>query len=258
MRKERISIAGYFFCCLFIAAAISSCTPQRKLVYFQGNFNALNDSSSSGYFKLKIIPGDILLVNVFTINQEAFPYFNSTFDKALSDTRSPYEKGYVVSDHGTLQFPLIGEVTVKDKTLTEAADVIKEKLKQFVDEPLVIVKKLNFKITVLGEVTRPGSYPVYNESVTLLEALGLAGDINAFGNKTAVKIIRSDNKTPRVILVDLTNASSLTQENYFLHPDDIIYVEPVRRKALQNINPAITLLTSLLTTTVVVISLLIK
>ncbi|MBK5286768.1 MAG: hypothetical protein JJE25_15360, partial [Bacteroidia bacterium] len=62
---------------LLIAILLFSCTPQKKLVYFQGNFNALNDSSASGYFKLKIISGDILLVNVFTINQEAFPYFNS-------------------------------------------------------------------------------------------------------------------------------------------------------------------------------------
>jgi polysaccharide biosynthesis/export protein len=248
----------HFFRFLIFSLLLFSCTPQKKLVYFQGNFNALNDSSSAAYFKLKIIPGDILLVSVFTINQEAFPYFNSASDRTLSDTRSPYEKGYVVSEKGTVQLPLIGEVTVQNMTLNEAADALKTKLMQFIDEPLVVVKKLNFKVTVLGEVTRPGTFPIYNETATLPEVLGLAGDITSYGNRTTVKIIRNDSKTPRILVVDLTSASSLTLENYFLHPDDVIYVEPVRRKALQNINPAITLLTSLLTTTVVVISLLVK
>jgi polysaccharide export outer membrane protein len=248
----------FVFRLLFLSVFIFSCTPQRKLVYFQGNFSALNDSSSTGYFKLKIIPGDILLVNVFTINQEAFPYFNSATDKTGSDTRSPYEKGFVVSEKGTIQLPLTGEISVRDLTMAEASEAIKEKLKQYVEDPIVAVKKLNFKITVLGEVAHPGSFSIFNESVTLPEALGLAGDITSFGNKTTVKVIRSDNKIPRVIPVNMTDASSLTMENYFLHPDDIVYVEPVRRKALQNINPAITLITSLLTTTVVVISLLVK
>ena len=249
---------GYFFCCLFFAAAFFSCTPQKKLVYFRGNFNALNDSSAAGYFKLKIIPGDILLINVFTINQEAFPFFGSASDKPASDTRSPYEKGFVVNERGAVQLPLAGEVTVQNMTMTEAADAVREKLLKFVDDPMVTVKKLNFKITVLGEVAHPGTFPIFSESATLLEALGMAGDITAFGNKTSVKIIRSESKTPRVLLADMTNAASLTMENYFLHPDDIIYVEPVKRRALQNINPAITLITSLLTTAVVVLSLLIK
>lgn len=249
---------GNLFCCLFLIAAFFSCTPQRKLVYFQGNFNALNDTSASGYFKLKIIPGDILLIHVLTINPEAFPYFGSASDKSTSDTRSPYEKGYVVNDRGAVQLPLVGEVIIQNMTMTEAADAVREKLLKYIDDPMVTLKKLNFKITVLGEVMRPGTFPIFSESVTLPEALGLAGDISAFGNKTCVKIIRSDSKTPRVLLVDMTNASSLTMENYFLHPDDIVYVEPVKRRALQNINPAITLITSLLTTTVVVLSLLIK
>jgi len=239
---------------LIIAIFLFSCTPQKKLVYFQGTFNTLNDSSASGYFRLKIIPGDILLINVFTINQEAFPYFNSASDRPVSDTRSPYEKGFIVNARGAIQLPLIGEVNVQNMTMTEAADSIREKLLQFIDDPMVSVKKLNFKITVLGEVTRPGTFNIFNESATLPEVLGLAGDITSFGNRTTVKIIRNDSKTPRVLIVDMTNASTLTMENYFLHPDDIVYIEPVRRRALQNVSTSVTVLASLLTTTVVVLS----
>lgn len=258
MQRPDFSLMKFFSRFFLCSVLIFSCTPQKKLVYFQGNFNALNDSTSASYFKLKIIPGDILLVNVFTINQEAFPYFNLTSDKQGSDTRSPYEKGYVVNDRGAIQLPLVGEVVVQNMTMTEASDVVKEKLLKYVDDPIVTIKKLNFKITVLGEVAHPGSFPVYNESATLPEALGMAGDITSFGNKTSVKIIRNDSKTPRVLIADLTNASSFTQENYFLHPDDIVYVDPVKRKALQNVNPAITLITSLITTAVVVISFIVK
>ena len=250
----RIRAAKYFIKFLWVAILALSCTPQKKLVYFQGKFNAVNDSSAANYFKLKIIPGDILLVNVFTINPEAFPYFNIVSDKQPSDTRSPYEKGYTVSERGTIEMPLVAEVSVLNMTMTEASDAIKEKLRKFMDEPMVTVKKLNFKITVLGEVARPGTFNIYNETVTLPEALGLAGDISAFGNRTTVKIIRSISKTPQVIAVDMTDAGSLTLENYYLHPNDIIYVEPLKRRALQNISPAITLLTSLLTTTIVVLT----
>ncbi|MBK5285266.1 MAG: polysaccharide biosynthesis/export family protein, partial [Bacteroidia bacterium] len=172
----------------------------------------------------------------------------------VSDTRSPYEKGFVVNDRGAIQLPLVGEVNVHNMTMTEAADAIRVKLMKFIDDPMVTVKKLNFKITVLGEVTRPGTISIFNESATLPEALGLAGDITSFGNRTAVKIIRNDSKMPRVLMVDMTNASSLTMENYFLHPDDIVYIEPVRRRALQNVSTSITVLASLLTTTVVVLS----
>ena len=244
----------YFFGIIFLLLFGVACTPQKKLVYFQGNFNALNDSSSSGYFKLKINPGDILLVNIFTINHEAFPYFSSGMDRAVSDIRSPYEKGYVVNEHGAVQIPLAGDVTVQNLSMTEAAAAVREKLLKFIDDPIVTVKKLNFKITVLGEVARPGTFNIYNESATLPEVLGLAGDINVLGNRTSVKIIRNDSKTPRVLIVDMTDASSLTMENYFLHPDDVVYVEPVKRRALQNITPEITVLASILTTAVVVLS----
>src|SRR5262249_24188039 len=149
--------AGSFF----IAILLFSCTPQKELVYFQGKFNAVNDSAASNYFKLKIIPGDILMINVFTINPEAFPFFNVVSDKQTADTRSPYEKGYTVSERGTIEMPLVGEVSVLNMTMTEASDAVKQKLKKFMDEPMVTVKMLNFKITVLGEVNRPGTFNIF-------------------------------------------------------------------------------------------------
>src|SRR5262245_1740578 len=102
MKRNFAGRAKYFLNFLLVAMLAASCTPQKKLVYFQGNFNAINDSAAANYFKLKIIPGDIILVNVFTINPEAFPYFNVVSEKQASDTRSPYEKGYTVSERGSI------------------------------------------------------------------------------------------------------------------------------------------------------------
>jgi polysaccharide export outer membrane protein len=254
MRPEIARILRYGFKFLLVAVFAASCTPQKKVIYFQGNFNAVNDSSAANYFKLKIVPGDIVVVNVFTINPEAFPYFNVASEKQASDMRSAYEKGYTVSDRGTIEMPLIGEVNVVGMTMTEAADAIRDKLKKFMDEPMVTVKKLNFKITVLGEVVRPGTFDIYKESVTLPEVLGMAGDVGPAGNRTNLKIIRNNSKTPQVITVDLTQAASLTLENYYLHPNDIIYVEPLKRRQFQNIGPTVTLVTSLITTTILVLT----
>jgi polysaccharide export outer membrane protein len=110
---------------------------------------------------------------------------------------------------------------------------------------------------VLGEVNKPGTYNIFNEKASLPEVLGMAGDLTNFGNRTVVKIIREENNKTQQFNVDLTSAQSLSPETYYLHPDDIIYVEPLRRKAFQNISPSVTIFTSILTTTVVVVAFLI-
>ncbi len=231
-----------------------SCTSQKKLVYFQGEIPALNESDK---YQLKIFPGDILSVSVFTINSEAYPYLSATMERPYSDTRSAYEKGIVVNDSGFIKLPLIGTVQVAGLSIPSATRIIEMKFKDYIEDPIITVKKLNFKITVLGEVNKPGTYPVLNEKVTLPEALGLAGDISQYGDRQSVRIIREENNQRKDFFIDLTKASSLTPEIYYLHPDDIIYVQPLKRRAFQNISPSITIFTSLITTAVVVITLVI-
>ena len=233
---------------LFIVI-VSACTPQRKLVYFQGAIPPLNADS---VFRLRIFPGDILSVNIFTINPEAFPYLTYSNDRLGADNRSPYEKGYVVDDSGTIRLPLAGAIQVGGLTIPEATRKVEGSFKTYINDPVVSVKKLNFKVTVLGEVNRPGTYPVLNESATLPEVLGMAGDLSQFADRERLRIIRDENGKRRDFFVDLTSASSLTTENYYLHPGDIVYVQPVRRRAFQNISPSVTLFTSIITTAVVV------
>jgi polysaccharide export outer membrane protein len=248
----KIQLFRYFILLSVLLAA--ACTPQRNLVYFQGALPALKADSNS---LVRIYPGDILSISVFTINNEAYPYLSGGMEKPVSDNRSPYEKGYVLDDKGNVKLPLIGAVNLTGMTIASATSLIEEKFKAYIADPIVTLKKLNFKITVLGEVNRPGTYQVMNEKATLLEALGLAGDLSTFGDRKSIRIIRTENNVTKDFMVDLTSASSLTNEVYFLHPDDVIYVSPVPRRAFQNISPAVTVFTSILTTAVVVVTFII-
>ncbi|MCC7231364.1 MAG: polysaccharide export protein [Bacteroidia bacterium] len=237
-----------------ILAGVTSCIPQKKLIYFQGKMPALDEA---GKFRLKIFPGDILSINIFTIQTEAYPYLAAPMDKPLSDNRSAYERGFVVNEEGCIQLPLVGVVKLSGLTISESVQLLEEKFRKYIDDPIVTLKKLNFKVTVLGEVNKPGTYPILNEKATLPEVLGLAGDLTQFANRTNLRIIRDENNQRKDFTVDLTKASSLSSETYYLHPDDIIYVEPVRQRAFQAAGPGVTLFTSMITTAVVVITLIV-
>lgn len=238
---------------LMLAAfvTLSGCVPQRNMVYFQGQLPELPPSSA---FQLRIGTGDLLSVNVFTTNTEAYPYFSPPGDRNFGDSRSAYEKGIVVSDSGTIELPLIGIVHLEGMTLSEASQRIRQQYSSLFNDPVVTVKKLDFRITVLGEVNRPGLYTIADERVTLPELLGMAGDITQFGDRTCIRIIRSEKGKTADFTVNLTDASSLTAAAYYLHPDDILYVTPVRRRALQNASNPILLFTSILTTAAVLIT----
>ena len=232
-------------CC----ALLFSCASQKKIVYFQGEIPPL---SADSVYQLKIYPGDILSIQVYTINSEAFPYLSTPNDRQGTDNRSPYEKGYLVNEKGEIAMPLIGTVPLRGLTLDEASTAIRLKFTEYMDDPLVTVKRLDFKVTVLGEVNRPGTYRIDNERATLPEVLGMAGDLSQFADRTMVRIIRSDDSKRKDFFVDLTNAKSLEVASYYIHPGDIIYVQPVKRRAFQNISPSVTLFTSILVTAIVV------
>ncbi len=239
-----------FFFLLFCVA----CSSQKSVIYFQGATPHIQQDANS---KLKVYPGDILGINIFTVNADAYPYLSSGMDRPISDNRSPYEKGFVVDENGEMKLPLIGTTKLSGLTIHECITTLEDKFKVYIDDPIITIKKLNFKVTILGEVNKPGTYPILNEKATLTEVLGLGGDLTQFGDRKNVHIIRTENNITKDLYVDLTNANSLTAEVYFLHPDDVLYISPVKRKAFQNISPSVTVFTSILTTTVVVISFLI-
>jgi polysaccharide export outer membrane protein len=247
MNRARILILLSFL-------AFASCKQQKDLIYFQGAIPELNNDS---LFRLKIFPGDILSITIFTINTEAYPYLSAPNDRYFTDNRSAYEKGYMVNDAGEVNLPLVNRVLLKGLTIPEATSLLEGKFREYIDDPIVTVKKLNFKVTVLGEVNRPGTYAIQNEQVTLPEVLGMAGDLSQYADRRKLRIIREEGGQRSDFFVDLTEAESLSASRYFLHPNDIVYVQPLPRRAFQNISPSVTLFTSLLTTTIIVLTFII-
>jgi len=233
-----------------------SCTPQKKIVYFQNNAGNTSDTSA---FEMKLAIGDIITVDLYTINPDAFPGIGISKDRAtIIDSRPAYEKGFTIDKTGKVILPYIGEVFLKGLSVPEARDLITQKFKAFLDEPVIVVKKLSFKVSIVGEVQKPGLYYIPNEKITLIEGLALAGDVGNFADRTNIKIIRQTATGSIEIPIDLTNQSSLLGEAKYLFPDDVVYVAPSRKKAFSQISVASGIFTSIVTSLVLIGTLYLK
>lgn len=228
-----------------IALVLASCTPQRMLVYMQGDPAMLSDTTR---FVMMLYPGDIISMNLFTVNPEAFPGLTTGKENApVMDNRSAYEKGYVIDSNGDVSFPYIGHVHLSGLTIEAAHDTLVGRFRQFIEDPVVILKKLSFKISIVGEVNKPGLYYIPNEQLTLMEAIALAGDLTNYSDRTNVKIMRKNGDRVEQIQVDLTQMESFIGRTRFIYPDDVIYVAPSKKKGFTSISPATAVITSSLT-----------
>jgi polysaccharide export outer membrane protein len=163
-------------------------------------------------------------------------------------------EGYTVDAIGKITLPILGETAVKDLTIEEAQQTIQANANKYFNNPIVIVKLISFKITVLGEVKNPGYYYVYNNQATALEALGLAGDLTNFGNRRNIKLLRQRASETEVILLDLTDPNLLKSEYFFLHPGDVLYVEPLKARSKRLNLELLSVLFTAMTTAVLIFS----
>ncbi|MFD2937178.1 polysaccharide biosynthesis/export family protein [Spirosoma flavum] len=175
--------------------------------------------------------GDVLSVQVSSLNAEASAYFNPTSAADASPIITPNNpltrtSGYLVDADGTIKLPLVGQLAVVGLTNAKTADLISTKLKTYLKEPTVTVRNLNFRISVLGEVTRPSLFTIPNEQITLPEALGLAGDLTIYGRRDNVLIIREEGNRRVFARLNLTRRDAFQSPYYSLHSNDVVYVEP--------------------------------
>jgi polysaccharide export outer membrane protein len=241
---------------IVLVVIMSACTPLKKTVYLQND--STQTSGTYPEFVLRIKANDILSIQVFTINADAFPGIASTIDKAVIDNRTPYEKGIIVDQNGFIDMPLIGKIKLEGMSILEAKDSLVKRFSFYMDDPIVMLKKLSFKITVLGEVNKPGLYYVQNEKITLLEALGTAGDLTFYGDRQEIKIVRQNGNGYREILVDLTSHQPLNSEVAYLYPDDVVYVKPIKKRKITTVSPSVAVYTSIIATLTLVVSLLLR
>ena len=220
---------------ILVAILVSSCIPQSRLTYLQDKL-AVGDRVPAGEKKYTLKPGDILYVRVMTTNQEMNELFNiderrgayRTTTATVGDPQM-FIYGYNINQKGNIQLPVIGTVKVAGQTLEEVHELIQERTKEYLLDATVSVRHVNFKVTVLGEVNRPGTYNVYDEEFTVMDAIGVAGDMTDYGNRK-VHIVRKTDHGRQFTRLDISERGAVTSGFYYLQPNDVVYVEPMRAK----------------------------
>lgn len=233
-----------------VAFLLSSCGNPKYITYFQKTPGERDSINLPAAYIVKIQPGDILSIYVTSLNPAASSFFNPYAGGNISqdpatavgtnfDANSAVRlarngaAGYIVDEEGMVEIPLIGTLKLSGLSTSQARNLIKGKLTNLLKEPIVNVQLLNFKISVLGEVNRPSSYVIPNERISLPDALTMAGDLTIYGKRTNIMVIREEMGVKQFANVDLTSREIFTSPYYYLHPNDIVYVEPVKARSAQ-------------------------
>jgi polysaccharide export outer membrane protein len=229
---------------ILIACLLLSCRSSKNIAYFQysGNRSAFSDSSATSETKLKA--GDLLIITVNSTSPDvAVPFNLPTVPlpaNSSSTTSNPVATGtialqnYLIDKDGTITFPVLGKINAAGMTKVQLAEYIKNKIcPHYIKEmPIVNIRYTNFKISVLGEVNKPGIYTIDNEKINLLEAIALAGDLTIFGIRENILLIRDNDKGQRVTFeIDLRDRNIVNSPLYYLHQNDILYIQPNKPKA---------------------------
>lgn len=212
---------------------------QKNVPYFQ-NSESVDLSRSQYLYDAVIMPKDQLTITVSTTDDKAGAIFNMTVPTPYTvGNRSTYSQPmlqtYLVDNNGYINFPILGQLKVGGLTKSQTESMIQEKIKPFMAEtekPIVTVRIPGYQITVMGEVTRPGTFNVSREKITILEALAQAGDLTIWGERTNVQLIREDAQGKKSIhFFDLTDANLINDPYYYLQQNDVVYVTPNKVKA---------------------------
>lgn len=217
-------------CCLF------SCVDTRKSTYFNNAADASFIENSADTILPLIQKNDLLGITITSLSSDASALFNITNNfngsTVTSTTNNQTGAGYLVGSDGTIQLPILGSINVVGFT----SKVIKERIteilldKKLLKDPIVTIRQLNYEVTVLGEVGRPTVINVPSEKISLLKALGLAGDITIYGKKENVLLVRENNGKRLIKRINLNAPSFLTSPFYYLQPNDVVYVEANKDK----------------------------
>jgi len=219
---------------------LSSCFgTQKDVPYFQNSKN-VDLSASQLLYDARIMPKDQLTITVSTVDEKAGAVFNMTVPTPYTaTTRSTYSQPmlqtYLVDNNGYINFPILGALKVGGLTKSQAENMIQERIKPYMAEaekPIVTVRIPGYQISVIGEVTRPGTFTVSREKITILEALAQAGDLTIWGQRKNVQLIREDSNGQKSIhFFDLTDANLINDPYYYLQQNDVVYVTPNKVKA---------------------------
>ncbi len=228
-----------------VAFALASCSTPANIPYFQDVQNGSIDSIATSK-TIHIRPGDKISIIVNSQSPKISLMFNLAYatryvgtvsDDTMASSQSTGVQGYVVSDDGTIDFPVLGRLEVAGKTRDEISRMIKDLLVAggLVQDPVVTVEYLNLKVSVLGEVAHPGRVSIDRDEYTILDALSAAGDLTIYGMRENIRVVRAENGMRKTYVVNLCSAQDLfSSPVYYLQQNDMIYVEPNDVRARQS------------------------
>jgi polysaccharide biosynthesis/export protein len=243
----------------------ASCTSQQKLAYLAN----LPETGGEELFTMeipdyKLQPRDVLYITVKAMTPDGTikDFLTSTqYGQSISIGQGEgggYLYGFDINSEGNIILPVVGEIKVSDLTLEETRKLLQSRAEQVFKDATVECKLLSFKFTVIGEVRAPGSYINYNNYLTVLEAIGRAGGVSDYGRRDKVLVVRPTEKGTRTYYLNLQDKNLLASEAYFLLPNDVVIVEPVKQKIfnmnLPTISFIISTFTGVLTTTLLLIN----
>lgn len=220
---------------VLFAVFFASCVPQKKMLYLK-EAEMVAENLSREYVNdrsvdYKLQSGDNLYIHVVnTIDERSAASINGDIRGYLSSEANIYLQTSTIDEEGCVEMPLIGKILVKNLTVEEAKDKLQKAVNTYINGSTLVVKLANFNLTLLGEVSRPGNYKIYQTRINLFEAVAMAGNMTSFAKKDEVKIIRQTDNGSEIITVDMGKADILSSPYYYLKPNDIVYVEPLKIK----------------------------
>ena len=240
---------------LMLLVSLSSCYNARKLNYIQSDRATYVKQLQRSTYKVQ--PNDILSVKVQSRDPEQSSFFNlnSTENRNLqANPASLFLTGYTVDQDGMINLAIVGELKVNDLTVKEIRDMVQVEIDKYLLNATVSVVLTSFKVSVLGDVRRPGINYIYNGQATIFEVLSASGDLNLSAKRKNIKVIRQVGDETVVANLDLTDPSIIESPYYFMHPNDVIYVDTSRPNIGQSNLGVFSLILSAITTTVLVLN----
>ena len=229
MNKRNTGILG-----LLLILLLGGCVGRKNINYL--NDPSLSNGSSKLFenrkFEYRVQVNDVLSIRVMGLDDATSKFFNveqqgnfqNVSDAAL------YVNGYSIDKNGQVQLPTVGKIKLQGLTVGEAQELVQRKINEYFNNATVILKMVNWRISVMGDVSRPGAYVVYNNQITILDALAMAGGPNEFADKTHVTLLRQSERGVQALYVDMSNTNVLSSEYYYLLPNDIVYVPTIKAR----------------------------
>jgi polysaccharide biosynthesis/export protein len=235
---------------------LASCIGRRQINYLQDTSLSVGASKlfDNRKFEYRIQVNDVLSIRVMGLDEQTHRFFNIEGQNSFQgfNDAALYVNGFSVDKNGHVQLPTVGKIKVQGLTAGEAQELVQRKINEYFTNATVILKMVSFRVSVLGDVARPGAFFVYHNQITILEALAMAGGANEFADKSHVTLMRQSDRGVQALYIDLSRTDVLSSEYYYLLPNDVVYVPTLGARASRlNLDLLVILLSTISTAAVV-------